>query len=841
MSSAYTTDFKICPENSLYLDPRCKTSIFQGVSTREYPNFELINGFLNHGKGISYHNIARYKCVPYKTEQNLISAYLARKDPASGCIQTKWKLPTHGWGRIQPEGYSSLSVMHRPTRHALCELNYLDFDIVNCHPAFLVDMLKRDCMKPSNLCCSALSEYVSNSKNIREQIMAHYGVSKDVAKQLPISILNGGSFKKWKSTNGVSVDIDLSIVKDLEKQMKPIIERVWRDNPQINIDLLNSKSTGNKVEDYCNKSEKERMRTVMATWAQGVEKCIQERAISAVIQEYGIPIEEVIPCQDGFMLLAKGGVNPDEVIALAESVVKNDFNLSVKWVVKPFDEADRTIPAEAELSIGKPVGTVAFDNDRACAEHILASLTKTLKYCKGRFFMRGSNHVWTDDSEQIKHDLLRIVLESNIYRPGREEGVYTPYTQNQQSAKNVCGAMMALASGKEDYNFEAKLFHSSLGYTLFQNGYLNWRTGYFIPHGHEEFDDSIFFTAIIPYDFTILTNTPEEADQLKANIESIEDTFFYTPFGVEMGDYYILNIARGLAGDCMKRFLFGVGPSNTGKSLITSAIKSACGGYYGGFNASNITAKFSTQDEGQLMRWALLLRTKRIIVSNEIKKGTPLDGNIIKKLSNGGLDDLTGRMHGGNETNFKVAFLPICFANDLDSIKPYDDAVVHRVRAIPYKKVCVDKPESEIDPRYEILRDTTLMEEIETPEFKMAFISTLLKAYMRFCAGGRLEAEPAGALTACAETFGENRQIMDQFLEEYEFTGDEADYVPSSEIKAWLEGTKSDVSATKLASEMKRHCETHGIEGVFNKCKKIAGKSLMTWFGVRRIPLDGDD
>jgi hypothetical protein len=113
----------------------------------------------------------------------------------------------------------------------------------------------------------------------------------------------------------------------------------------------------------------------------------------------------------------------------------------------------------------------------------------------------------------------------------------------------------------------------------------------------------------------------------------------------------------------MKRFLVGIGSSNTGKSLLSAALKSTCGGYYGGWNGVNICYKNNSADEAQKLRWMKLLRFKRIIVSNEIQMGIEIDGNMIKKISSGG-DSLIGRNHCKAEEEFVTNFLPICFAND---------------------------------------------------------------------------------------------------------------------------------------------------------------------------------
>ena len=67
--------------------------------------------------------------------------------------------------------------------------------------------------------------------------------------------------------------------------------------------------------------------------------------------------------------------------------------------------------------------------------------------------------------------------------------------------------------------------------------------------------------------------------------------------------------------------------------------------------------------------------------------GKELDGNFMKRMSNGGSDMLVARFHGSNETSFKISFLPILFCNDIDKIKPMDDAIRTRLECINYEKM----------------------------------------------------------------------------------------------------------------------------------------------------------
>ena len=60
-------------------------------------------------------------------------------------------------------------------------------------------------------------------------------------------------------------------------------------------------------------------------------------------------------------------------------------------------------------------------------------------------------------------------------------------------------------------------------------------------------------------------------------MEDVRKRFFTNVLGEEVGNYFIYNLARGLAGDMMKRLLFCLGETDCGKSTLTTALKLSCG------------------------------------------------------------------------------------------------------------------------------------------------------------------------------------------------------------------------------------------------------------------------
>lgn len=323
-------------------------------------------------------------------------------------------------------------------------------------------------------------------------------------------------------------------------------------------------------------------------------------------------------------------------------------------------------------------------------------------------------------------------------------------------------------------------------------------------------------------------------------MKTIKQRLFYDTLGTEVGDYTILQLARGLAGDSAtlnKRVLFYIGETDCGKGVLTTAIVNSCGDYIGSFNAESLAHTNSSSDEAQKLRWALLVANKRIIISNEINNTVVLNGNLIKKISSGG-DPIIGRQHNSNETPFYTHFLPILFSNDINKILPYDKAVDNRARFILFKKHFVDEPTNE----FELKKDDGIKAECATLLFQRCFVAMLLIAYNDYIVGGRNDVEPDDVVVAKELFVGTERSnVIDKFLQDYEITNDESDYLRSSDIEEWINSNKLGISPKKWAIEMTKHCQMKKYDKVENKVKKVGKKGVRCWVGIKRIVETGEE
>ena len=667
-----------------------------------------------------------------------------------------------------------------------------DIDMKNCHPTILYYLCRKH-----HIDCPNLEYYIQH----RDEVLAKFS-DRDVGKDLFNSAVNNDK-KNYKEKN--------TFFRSFDSEMKMIQPLLTQMDEYLNI--RSSVPDDKKIRNWDGSA----INRIMCMY----ENRILEVAMGVCNRMY---IEVAVPMFDGFM--GYGSHDSSLLNAITDAVEDKFPGLHMMWDIKPHKD-DLKMPDDFKIpdKVTDHSNEKIAQNDLEAGELIYAELKDILVYSKGSFYYKKDN-LWIQDIEEIRSSIRHYVMKSKIYKLDQYNELQD-YSQNIRNATNISTSVLDTVMSHKNDNWINQLFQSSLGYVLFNNGYWDCRQGLFHATGSDTFDSSILFTEKIPFDYDVSFDDHQYMDRLRR-------LFFTDPFGASVGHYYLLQLARALAGDCMKRFLVGVGSSNTGKSMITSALSSACGGYFEGWTAGNLVYKQSSQDEAQQQRWLYLLRTKRIIVSNELKSTSAIDGNMIKKMSNGGLDPITGRLHGGNETSFKVGFLPILFAQDLPQIKPMDDAIMTRVRAIPYTKVYVDEPSHDL----ELKKEPRLEEEIHTYAFQMGFLRLMFQSYLEFHQNGRVDIELDEIKQAVLDVVGHETNVIDSFKNEYEITNNPDDFVESSVIQQWLIDSKKGITITKLGLELNRYAQIHKMTHVESKYKKINKKTLKCWFGVREITDD---
>ena len=742
-------------------------------------------------------------------------------------------------GRLFSGG--SLQSIWSVYRGALMRVIGTDIDMSNAHPTIL-----RYICKIHNIHCSELEYYITN----RDECLAQFA-NRSIGKNMFLIATNNDKLLRGDHPK---------CLKKYDKEMKTIQKELTKlpDYTNLAETIPEYKLTHNYNGSYVNR--------ILCYY----ENIILQHALH-IINTKGI--EVAILMFDGLMIY--GNYYEDtELLNEIETYVETQLEgLNMKWAYKPHDHSlcvpdDFVVKTESETEyevnqnwaneenrklIKKnmkdlfgdsiishlPSGREITEDDTNLFKGVMTDLEATEKlyrlypywvFCMSELFVYdNTNGMWLNNHtaylniiKQHKHFLHLMVKDEKK----------SVWIMSETKSYGNCLCMMEkivplMKTMNMDDNWLKQHECSSLGYILFKNGYYDFKNGLF----HDKFNPDILFMVRIDENFEALDD--DEVDYM----DSIKKRIFHDPLGVELGNYFLEMTSRAFSGECMKRILFGLGGTNGGKSIMTLAYQFSLGGYFGTFNGENLVYNKSSADEAQKLRWALLLRFKRIIMSNEMKntdgdKAICMDGNMVKKISAGG-DPMIGRTHCKEETSFIAQFLPILLANDMAEIKPHCDAVDGRMRIIKFNKSFVEEPTNEL----ELQIDKNIKDEIKTPLFQKCFRMLLLKTYADWNDAGRIDYEPPIVMEGKIDWVRSDTTsgFLDGFMNDFEITGIETDYIKSSVIQEWLNKQKLGISMMKFSVELKKYLMINKIENVYSKDKKIGGKTSKCWFGIKEI------
>jgi len=556
-----------------------KDTIFNKRKCVEMIDIQKIVGFIQAEMGISYIGINRYNGVAttYKTELEQIIKFKERYNIKLKSFSASHHLAKHKWGRVQPSNYLSTSIFHRPTRHSLCMANYVDIDMINAQPTIIAEICRLN-----NITNKFLVKYVGNPKKYREKVMEHHNCSKDVAKTLFIVLMFGGCYKSWIKDNNISHNDTafLQIAVEIEKEMKNVIEIVYNTNPHIKKDVL-------RQDPKKWATENDAKRGVMGLWSQSVERRIQETAIIYLVNNHSVPLETIIPCQDGFMILKE--YNYPSLIEDIQNEVSEKCSLNIGWLIKPFDEAiDIPICADyktyAEWEDDISVKKLADRFIKHYSNYIIKNNDNIYIYW-GENKDDLNNYTdgrWYDETNKDKRYKLTKYISEDLYELVCEELEDAKYLDEKELVKlmkllrdntSKGGAMNDVIRHIIPNAKSSVIEFNGNPYLLgFDNGVYDLQEGCFRNY---KYDDYITLTTKYDYhqvDYDILEN-----NTLKEELATIIDTIHPDP---EHRILYLQILASGLDGRAYQKLFLYNGQGGNGKGFTGSMMDTTLGDYY---------------------------------------------------------------------------------------------------------------------------------------------------------------------------------------------------------------------------------------------------------------------
>lgn len=756
-----------------------------------------------------------------KGAKQMMQDYLAAYDRSIGGVRVGYaKSPRNPWGRVFPHKSLGLSCIPREFRNYLIRDVYFDFDLKNCHPAIMHALCQKEGLE-----CPSIARYVEHRDEVLAFVSDFYKVQKtkdrDPAKELFLRLCYGGTFDAWCAENRlVGAPIDRFIL-DFIADLELFTDRAIKGAPKL-WERMKKQFAPDKA--------KERRRGFLGLYNQELELRIVEQVMFAIKSEtnlYGLGDSMFGTYEYDGTKIGRDAVleygSPADVVQLLNETTLSVTGLPLEWSQKeigcsldfPVDDDETDEDSVSVVSSA----SVAVDEDKITDDKMAA--LKFIRLHRHVVNCKGTVYVYDSQTGMWGGSLLKVITDyaEDLYLYKRTKDGLTKTDISYGSNMNYIQKLLRIVPELcVDNKWEEKTCDSSLGKLLFSNGILDMKAGKF----HTGFDPAVVFFARFDYPFEAFSE--EDTNYMW----DIQDRLFFSPLGEAMGTYLLTYFARALAGDCQKRIMFGLGTSNAGKSMISRAVLNACSGYAASFSGECLAYTRSTADEAAKNRWLLLLRYKRILLSNEINMDVCLNANSIKKLCSG-RDDIVGRSHGKEEIEFKPHFMAVLFANDIPEIKPVDKGLANRLCAVNFTKEYVMNPTS----KNHLQMDPALPSEIASPRFARAMLALLIHTY----ATADLDYVPPEAAQDRETWFPEVEQVSknslpDEFFSEFTISGKEEDFIPSRDIQSWMTSRGLKTSMTKMAVDMKAYAAEHGLT-IHSKSKKVGGKVIQCWFGIK--------
>ncbi len=238
------------------------------------------------------------------------------------------------YGRVYPKACESLGQMRRTIRHFLCKDLYYDVDIVNAHPTILLNLCEA-----WDIPCENLRKYVEDRDSMIKIMKKKCGLDRDQAKQIFISLINGGSMRaSLKKFNGKKSKKDGKYIKPKElisfnhemKTTQKLIKLEVNKNAKGLFEELTEGATFNKIGCF------------MSKYLQMWEELFLEQLFGYAEEEALIDanVSQIILCHDGAMLRKDAFVelSIEEFIDELNERIEERTGMNVKFKSKEFDE-----------------------------------------------------------------------------------------------------------------------------------------------------------------------------------------------------------------------------------------------------------------------------------------------------------------------------------------------------------------------------------------------------------------------------------------------------------------------------------------------------------------------
>lgn len=318
----------------LNLTLKSSKSTLDNLIQYEYIDVEVLDKLINSNL---LKNNNKYDKI-YNNERDQLLSY--KENIINGQAKVQYnKVKNMLYGRVNPLKSLSLFTMRKEIRHTLAKNNYVDIDIVNCHPVLLLQVCQKN-----NIDTDYLHEYVTDRAKHINDVSTHYNVTTDEAKNLFIQLLYFGTFESWAEELKLINVQPTKFIKFFKKEIQEIGLMIESNNKEIDQLIKKRKKTQN-IENY-NKTG-----SIVSYFLQEIEHKILE-LIYNYCSTNNIINNDCVLCADGIMI--KIDKYDDNLLLKFSEIVKKEYGFDITFIKKEMDKdylkiLDNSLLNETEL------------------------------------------------------------------------------------------------------------------------------------------------------------------------------------------------------------------------------------------------------------------------------------------------------------------------------------------------------------------------------------------------------------------------------------------------------------------------------------------------------------
>jgi len=695
--------------------------------------------------------------VKYDGERQQLNKYLKHYNPETGLVKVKYvRQGLEDFGRVNPKKALGLHMIHRPTRHTICNGKLIDIDIVNAHPVILLQLCKK-----FNYPCDNLNQYVCDRENIIKRLKTKYNLKRENIKTLLIRLINGGSYKKWLKEYNFNQKDDFLLKFNME--MSKIGNLIETTNIYIKESLKQNRKELKKS-------------SIVAYYLQTIENYILEE-IYVYCKQEKIINKVCVLSNDGIMIPIEN--YNESLLSEFNKIIKDKFDLDLEFKQKPLDQGytDKQIEDNQEE---KTTADEFFEELEQSSHYFFAELYFKLNKEKYVFNKNIKWYSYDKYNKLICAEGIPIELNNDITR------------KLQKFIKVKFDTLDPNSSNFLKFSKIFKINYKNIGNTKFVNGIIDKLEDFYndndlidkidTNYNLLSFQDKVFDLSInsvrnIKKEDYITKFIDFEYPQ-KEDVDIMNDIlkFVQSIMPSESNKDFLLKVlGNSLFGNIYEKAYIMCGSGGNGKGVLFNFLEETIGSYYNQASSQFLTSKYKANAPNESL---FNSNKKRYVTVNEPEqndgdKSLTFNLEFLKKITSN--ESVKTRALYKSDINIKCNFSLFIQTNELPNLDKIDNGTRRRLVVVEFPFNFVDNPTNNNEKKI----DYSLKNKLSNIDYKKQLILLLLK--YQDCKNEKLDI-PENTQKDTNDYLEDNNFVMEFINDNFEVTDNKKDYIKKSEL-----------------------------------------------------------